>query len=111
VAADKAYRNAQKRSDKRNARIPGHVEIVGDADAKEWIEKLRDPSDATPIERVFIIHVDAFDWNCPRHDTRRFTEEQIRNVLAPFEKRMEELVTEDEKLRAEIARVQAPKGI
>src|ERR1700723_2543614 len=84
-------------------KILGHVQIFEGADAQEWIEKLRDSGDATPIERVFIIHLDAFDWNCQQHITRRFTEEQIRNVLAPFEKRMEELVTENEKLRAEIA--------
>jgi predicted pyridoxine 5'-phosphate oxidase superfamily flavin-nucleotide-binding protein len=84
-------------------KILGHVKIFEGADAKEWIEKLRDSGDATPIERVFIIHVDAFDWNCQQHITRRFTEEQIRNVLAPFEQRMEELVAENEKLRAEIA--------
>jgi uncharacterized protein len=84
-------------------KILGHVKIFEGADAKEWIEKLGDSGDPTPIERVFIIHVDAFDWNCQQHITRRFTEEQIRNVLAPFEKRMEELSLENEKLRAEIA--------
>ena len=84
-------------------KILGHVEIFEGADAGGWIEKLRDPNEATPIERVFIIHVDAFDWNCQQHITRRFTEEQIRSVLAPFQKRMEELVAENEKLRAEIA--------
>jgi hypothetical protein len=84
-------------------KILGHVKIFEGADAREWIEKLRDLGEATPIERVFIIHVDAFDWNCPQHITRRFTEEQIRNVLALFEKRMAQLVTENEKLRAEIA--------
>ena len=84
-------------------KILGHVQIFEGADEQEWIAKLRESGDATPIERVFIIHVDAFDWNCQQHITRRFTEEQIRNVLAPFEKRMEELVAENEKLRAEIA--------
>jgi len=52
--------------------------------------------------------VDAFDWNCQQHITRRFTEEQIRNVLTPFEKRMEELVEQNEKLRSEIAGRAAP---
>jgi predicted pyridoxine 5'-phosphate oxidase superfamily flavin-nucleotide-binding protein len=84
-------------------KILGHMQIFEGADAKEWIEKLRDSGDATPIERAFIIHVDAFDWNCQQHITRRFTEEQIRNVLAPFEKRMEDLALENEKLRAEVA--------
>jgi predicted pyridoxine 5'-phosphate oxidase superfamily flavin-nucleotide-binding protein len=86
-------------------KILGHVKIFEGADAKEWIEKFHDPDDATPIERVFIIDVNAFDWNCQQHITRRFTEEQIRNVLAPFEKRMEELVTENQRLRAEMAGV------
>jgi len=89
-------------------KILGHVEILEGADAMEWIEKLRDPDEPAPIERVFIIHVDAFDWNCQQHITRRFTEEQIRNVLTPFEKRMEELVEQNEKLRSEIAGRAAP---
>lgn len=84
-------------------KILGHATIFEGAEAGEWIEKLRDPGDASPVERVFIIHVDAFDWNCQQHITRRFTGEQIRNVLAPFEKRMEELTMENQKLRAELA--------
>jgi predicted pyridoxine 5'-phosphate oxidase superfamily flavin-nucleotide-binding protein len=87
-------------------KILGHVQIFEGSDAKDWIEKLRDPGDATPIERVFIIHVDAFDWNCQQHITPRFTEEQIGNVLAPIEKRMEQIVKENENLRAELAKVQ-----
>jgi uncharacterized protein len=92
-------------------KILGHVEIFEGAGAQEWIEKLRDSNEATPIERVFIIHVDAFDWNCQQHITRRFTEEQIRNVLAPFEKQMEELATENQKLLAEIAEARGAKQI
>jgi uncharacterized protein len=92
-------------------KILGSVQIFEGADAAEWIEKLRDSDNSTPIERVFIIHVDAFDWNCQQHITRRFTEEQIRNVLAPFEKRMEELAAENEKLRTQIAGAHGAKQI
>ena len=84
-------------------KILGHVQIFEGADAEAWMEKLRDPEDASAIDRVLIIHVDAFDWNCQRHITPRFTAEQIRNVLAPFEERMKELATENEKLRAQLA--------
>jgi uncharacterized protein len=84
-------------------KILGHAKIFEGAAAAEWIEKLRDPDDRNPVERVFIIQVDAFDWNCQQHITRRFTDEQIRTVLAPFEKRMEELTLENQKLRAELA--------
>lgn len=91
-------------------KILGHAQIFEGADASEWIEKLRDPGDASPVERVFIIHVDAFDWNCQQHITRRFTDEQIRNVLAPFEERMEELMMENQKLRAELAAQEAKES-
>jgi uncharacterized protein len=91
-------------------KILGHVQIFDGADAKEWVEKLGESGDASPIERVFIIHVDAFDWNCQQHITRRFTEEQIRNVLAPLETRMNQPVVENEKLRAEIKSAGAGKN-
>lgn len=59
------------------------------------------------VERVFLIHVDAFDWNCPQHITPRFTEEQIRGALSQVEERVHTLESENEKLQAEIARLKA----
>jgi len=35
------------------------------------------------IERLFLFHVKAFDWNCPQHITPRYTEEEIRSGLMP----------------------------
>jgi uncharacterized protein len=54
---------------------------------------------------VFVIRVEAFDWNCPQHITLRFTEDQIQEALAPIEKRMRELEQDNEKLRDELARL------
>jgi uncharacterized protein len=48
---------------------------------------------------VYVIRVEAFDWNCPQHITPRFTAEQIQEALAPFERRVEELERENLKLR------------
>jgi predicted pyridoxine 5'-phosphate oxidase superfamily flavin-nucleotide-binding protein len=84
-------------------KILGHVKIFEGAEAKEWIEKVRHPDYEAVIERVFVIHVEALDWNCQQHITPRFTEEQIRTALAPIEKRMRELEEENEKLRREAA--------
>ena len=66
---------------------------------------MREPGYKAVTDRVFVIHVDAFDWNCPQHITPRFTEEEIREAVAPAEKRMEELEEENAKLRAEVARL------
>jgi predicted pyridoxine 5'-phosphate oxidase superfamily flavin-nucleotide-binding protein len=88
-------------------KILGHVKIFEGADAKDWIEKVRDPGYKSVIERVFVIKVDALDWNCPQHITPRFTEEQIRTALSPVEKRMQTLQQENERLKAELAALKA----
>ena len=86
-------------------KILGRVEIVEGTDAKEWAGKLSDPGYKAVIERVFVIHVEASDWNCSQHITPRFTEEQIREALAPVEKEMQALRQENERLQAELVRL------
>jgi uncharacterized protein len=88
-------------------KILGHVKILEGAGAKEWIDKLRQKDYGAIIERVFVIHVDAFDWNCQQHITPRFSEEQIKEALAPVEKRMQALERENEQLQAEITRLKS----
>ena len=90
-------------------KILGRAEVFeGDA-AREWTERLREPGYKAVIERVYVIRVEAFDWNCPQHITPRFTAEQIQEALAPFERRMEELEKENQKLRA--AKLVRPEGL
>jgi predicted pyridoxine 5'-phosphate oxidase superfamily flavin-nucleotide-binding protein len=43
------------------------------------------------IERLFVIAVAAFDWNCPLYITPRYTEEQIAAAVAPLRARIAEL--------------------
>jgi predicted pyridoxine 5'-phosphate oxidase superfamily flavin-nucleotide-binding protein len=80
-------------------KILGRVEVIEREAAREWIERLRQPGYQAFIERVLLIRIEAFDWNCPQHITPRFTESQIREALAPFERRLQELEKENEVLR------------
>ena len=80
-------------------KILGRTEVFDGEAGREWMARLREPGSKDVIERVYVIRVEAFDWNCPQHITPRFTEEQIREALAPFERRQEELERENEKLR------------
>lgn len=86
-------------------KILGHVEIFEGELAKDWFPKVQDEGYSAVIERVFVIRVQALDWNCQQHIIPRFTAEQIREELLPMEKRMIELQQENEKLRAEIAQL------
>jgi uncharacterized protein len=41
------------------------------------IEKLADSEYKANIERAFLIHIEAWDRNCPQHITPRYSEEEI----------------------------------
>jgi hypothetical protein len=43
------------------------------------------PDYTARVERVVIIDVVAFDWNCPQHITRRYTESEFEE-LSPGDK-------------------------
>ena len=54
-------------------------------------------------ERLFLLRLEAFDWNCPQHITPRFTEVEIANASAPLHARLAELEAESAALRAALA--------
>jgi predicted pyridoxine 5'-phosphate oxidase superfamily flavin-nucleotide-binding protein len=84
-------------------KILGHAKITERAEAKELLEVVRDESENAFVERVYVIHVDAVDWNCQQHITPRFTVDEIRMILAPFEERLKTLEAENARLRAQVA--------
>jgi predicted pyridoxine 5'-phosphate oxidase superfamily flavin-nucleotide-binding protein len=61
------------------------------------------PKEKTPIERVLVIHVEAYDWNCPQHITPRYSVEELREGMKDVEKRLQSLEQENEALRKELA--------
>jgi uncharacterized protein len=91
-------------------KILGRVEIFEGTQGNQWIDKVRDPNYKAVIERVFVIHVEAFDWNCQQHIIPRFTQDEIRDALEPIEKRMHDLEQENEKLRREISQLTTTDG-
>jgi predicted pyridoxine 5'-phosphate oxidase superfamily flavin-nucleotide-binding protein len=54
-------------------------------------------------ERAFLLHVEAFDWNCPQHITPRFTQQEIETALSPVRMRMAQLERENKMLRENLA--------
>jgi ferredoxin-NADP reductase/predicted pyridoxine 5'-phosphate oxidase superfamily flavin-nucleotide-binding protein len=50
----------------------------------EQLAQLEVPDYRAHVERGFIIHVEAFDWNCPQHITPRYTESEIERLIAPL---------------------------
>jgi predicted pyridoxine 5'-phosphate oxidase superfamily flavin-nucleotide-binding protein len=84
-------------------KILGHVEILDGEKMKDLLARVRDADYKATVERIFVIHVEAFDWNCSQHIVPRFTQGEIRDALQPIEKQMQELQAENAKLRERLA--------
>ena len=76
-------------------KILGHARVL-DAREHAGFGDLCDqlsPSSALrgKIERLFLIEVVSYDWNCPQYITPRFTEAEIEAHAAPLKARIAEL--------------------
>jgi uncharacterized protein len=71
-------------------KVLGRAEVVAASDPVV-VEKLGVPGYRARVERGVLIHVEAFDWNCPQHITPRFTLAEVEAATAPLRQRIEEL--------------------
>lgn len=53
-------------------------------------------------ERIIILDIQAYDWNCPQHITPRYTTEEIEQAFAPQRRHITELEVENQKLKSEL---------
>ncbi len=84
-------------------KILGRVEIFEGDKAAPWLPRVRVPGDDSIIERVFVIHVEAYDWNCPQHITPRYTAEEIREGAHELESRIAQLEQQNAALTQQLA--------
>ena len=79
---------------RRRLKMLGRVRIV-ESHETGILDQLEDADYAVQIERGFVITVEGFDWNCPTHITPRYSEAEVRGVMA-------ELAEENKRLQAEL---------
>lgn len=99
-ANDKAALFLMDYPNKARLKLIVRVEVKDAQDAPEIIEKLTMPGYKAKIERAMILHVEAFDWNCPQHITPRYTMDEVRVMTAPLYEQIEKLEIEIKKLKA-----------
>ena len=88
---------------RRRLKMYGHVEARSLVDHPELAERLAIPGYKAKAERALLVHLKAFDWNCPQHITPRFSEPELADALAPVRQRIEELEAENKRLRQQLA--------
>jgi hypothetical protein len=67
---------------KARLKIYATAEIVELKDGSELHEILNLGEYKFRPERLMILHIEAYDWNCPQHITPRYTLEEIQEVFA-----------------------------
>lgn len=72
-------------------KILGHARIEDARQHPELVAQLAEPETRGIVERLFLIEVVSFDWNCPKYITPRYTEEEVREAVAPLKHRIAEL--------------------
>lgn len=81
---------------RRRLKIIGHAHVGEDP---AIIAALMPPDYAAEPQRVFLIDIIGFDWNCPQYITPRFTQAEVRRASEP-------LIDEIAALRARIAKLE-----
>ena len=94
---------------RRRLKLYAHVEARDLATDSELAAELALPGYRAKAERGLIIHLAAFDWNCPQHIVPRFSEAELAPALAPLRARLEALESENQALRAELAESSAAR--
>ncbi|MFF7181269.1 pyridoxamine 5'-phosphate oxidase family protein [Streptomyces sp. NPDC008121] len=85
-------------------KILGHAAIASPAAHPELTRRLSRPATPTHphppiVERLVLITIEAFDWNCPQHITPRYTTAELHEALQPLRAHLQELQRDNEALR------------
>lgn len=83
-------------------KVYAKARMVALADDPSLFEKI-DPTDYPHRpERMMVLDVEAFDWNCPQHITPRYTMEEIEVAFAPQKTYLADLELENRLLKAKV---------
>ncbi|WP_013320436.1 pyridoxamine 5'-phosphate oxidase family protein [Gloeothece verrucosa] len=74
---------------RRRLKIWGRAQVIDDN--PELLNQLADPNYQAELGRVFLIKMEALDWNCPQHIPIRYSEAEVQEMIAPLAARIREL--------------------
>ena len=103
AANDRAALILMDYPNRRRLKVYAHVEAKDLTADPELAAELALPGYKAKVERGLIIHLVAFDWNCPQHITPRFSEAELAPALGSLRARLEALEAENDALRARLA--------
>jgi uncharacterized protein len=72
-------------------KLLGHARVLDAREHQELVDELAPEPLRKKVERLFLIQVISYDWNCPQYITPRFTAAEVEMYAAPLKARVAEL--------------------
>ena len=72
-------------------KLLGHARVLDAREHPELVDQLAPEPLRRKVERLFLIEVVSYDWNCPQYITPRFTATEVERYAAPLKVRIAEL--------------------
>jgi uncharacterized protein len=75
-------------------KILGHARVEDAREHPELVKRFAAPDVQRIVERIFLVEVVSFDWNCQKYITPRYTVAEVEKAVLPLRKRIAELETQ-----------------
>lgn len=85
---------------KARLKIYAKVEVIEIKDRPDLFKLLNLDDYSFKPERMMVLQVEAYDWNCPQHITPRYTESEIEEAFAPQREYIKKLEQEIKELKS-----------
>jgi hypothetical protein len=72
-------------------KLLGHARLLDAREHPELVDQLAPEPLRRKVERLFLVEVISYDWNCPQYITPRFTAAEVERYAAPLKVRIAEL--------------------
>lgn len=71
-------------SRRQRLKLLGHARVLDAREHPDLADQLAGDSARSRVERLFLIRVVSYDWNCPQYITPRYTQAEVENLVAPL---------------------------
>jgi predicted pyridoxine 5'-phosphate oxidase superfamily flavin-nucleotide-binding protein len=72
-------------------KILGRASVVDAREQPELIAQFAEAETRGIVERIFLIEIISYDWNCPKYIAPRYTAAEVEEAVAPLRERIAEL--------------------
>lgn len=92
IAMDYAHR--------RRLKLFGRARVLAPTEDPHLTARLAPPGEEDTVQRLVVVGVEAYDWNCPQHITPRWSAAELAPRLEELRTRLADLEAENAALRA-----------